>query len=132
MAYKNLVTVNRTALPQPKPEGGYIGLTADVVDTARNVNATLVGGVVRYDVAKVEMTWNYLTAEQWSNILKLFNPTYGGSFTNPVEFYNQTTATWETRTMYVSDRTSGGVFLCDKDTGEPLGWKNPHLSLIEV
>lgn len=129
MAYKNLITIAGIALPQPSD---YTGRTADVVDTARNVQAVMVGAVLRYDVAKVEASWRYLTAEQWATILKLFNPTYGGSFTNQVEFYNQTTATWETRTMYVGDRTSGGAFMCDKDTGQVLGWKGPKLSLIEV
>ena len=129
MAYQNLITIAGVALPQPSK---YVGLTADVVDTARNVQGVMVGGVVRSDVAKVEADFNYLTAAQWSTILKLFNPTYGGSFTNQVTFFNQTTADWETREMYVGDRTTSGAFLCDPSTGAVTGWKSPHLSLIEV
>ena len=129
MAYQNLITIAGVEIPQPSK---YVGLTADVVDTGRNVQGVLIGGVVRYDMAKIEADFNYLTAKQWSDILKLFNPTYGGSFTNQVTFFNQTTADWETREMYVGDRTTSGAFMTNHVTGAVTGWKNPHLSLIEV
>lgn len=121
-----LVRVGSEDLPQPST---YIGLTADVVNSARNAKGELIATVIRADVAKVELTWNFLTPEQWSNILLLFKG--ASNFKQNVTFYNQTTAMRETRTMYVSDRTSSGVWLCDEN-GEPRGWKGCKLSLIEV
>lgn len=119
-----LVTVAGTALPEPST---YSGLTSTLVDSARNVKGYVVGSVIRSDVAKVELSWRYLTAQQWATILSLFKD----SFYNNVTFYDQTIAGWNTRKMYVSDR-SAGVFRRDPKTGEVLGFTDCSLSLVEV
>lgn len=129
MAARALVSVAGVDLPTPST---YVGVDSTVVDAARNVSAVVVGAVVRDSVAKVEMTWNYLTAAQWSQILRLFNSAYGGSFYNDVTFFNQTANTWTTRKMYVNDRTTGGAHMLDPDTGAIVGYTNAKLSLIEV
>lgn len=120
-----LVSIGGYDFPEPST---YTGTTATIVDSARNVNGRVVGSVIRNDVAKVEMTWRYLTARQWATMLTLFN----NSFYNEVRFYNQATASYTTRTMYVSDRTSSGMWRRDPKTGEVLGWTNCTLSLVEV
>lgn len=132
-----LVTVNGVALPTPST---YIGNTATIVDSARNVEGYVIGTVIRNNVAKISMTWNFLTAQEFSNMLKLFEPAYGGSFYNSVTFFNQTSAALETRTMYVSDRTSSGSFLLYNENnapssswiGLPRGYTGISLSLVEV
>lgn len=129
MAFRALVTVGGVDLPTPS---SYVGLTADLVDAGRNVQGVTVGAVVRSDVAKVEMSWKVLTPTQWSDIIKLFNPTYGGSFFQSVTFYNQSIADWETRTMYPSDRTSGGAYSVAPLTGVPTHWKECSLKLVEA
>ena len=121
---KALVTIAGTALPEPS---AYSGTTSTLVDSARNVKGFVVGSVVRNDVAKVELTWKYLTAQQWASILTLFKK----SFYNEVEFYDQTVAGWTTRSMYVSDRKAG-MFRRDSDTGEVMGYTDCSLSLVEV
>lgn len=118
-----LVSINGHNFPEPST---YSATTSTIVDSARNVAGYVVGSVVRHDVAKVEMTWKYLTAKQWSDILSLF--TY--SFYNDVRFYNQTTANYDVRTMYVSDRTAG-MWRRHPDTGAIMGWTNCSLSLVE-
>ena len=65
-----LVTVNGVELPEPS---SYDGTTSTIVDSGRNVQGKVVGAVVRPDVAKVSMSWNYLTARQWADILS-FSP----------------------------------------------------------
>lgn len=124
MAFAALVSIGGFDFPEPS---GYNATTATIVDSARNVNGRVVGAVVRSDVAKVELSWKYLTVRQWASILSLF----ADSFYNDVRFFNQTTGTYVTRTMYVSDRNAS-VFRRDPVTGEILGWVNPSLSLIEV
>ena len=121
---KALVTIAGTALPEPS---SYSGTTSTLVDSARNVKGYVVGSVVRSDVAKVELSWRYLTAEQWASILSLFKK----NFYNNVEFYDQTIAGWTTRNMYVSDR-SAGMFRRNPETGDVMGYTDAKLSLVEV
>lgn len=122
-----LVTIDGVAIPDPSE---YNATTSTVVDSARNVEGVMIGSVIRDDIAKIELTWKFITAEDWSKILRLFTQKYGGKFIAPVDFYNQVTNDWETRQMYVSDRTSS-VFL-RREGGGIRGYVGPRLALIEV
>lgn len=119
-----LVTVAGYELPEPSE---YSASTSTLVDSARNVSGYVIGAVIRSDVAKVELKWRYLTAVQWANILKLFT----NNFYNYVTFYNQSTASYTTREMYVSDR-SAGMWRRHPSTGAVMGWTDCSLSLVEV
>lgn len=119
-----LVSVGGFAFPEPS---SYSAVTSTIVDSARNVSGYLVGSVIRHDVAKVELTWKYLTASQWATILQLFT----ASFYQSVRFYNQAKAGYDTRKMYVSDRNAG-MWRRDPKTGAIMGWTNCTLSLIEI
>ena len=119
-----LVSIGGFEFPEPST---YNAVTSTIVDSARNVSGYVVGAIVRNDVAKVEMSWKYLTAQQWADILSLFT----GSFYNEVRFFNQATASYTTRTMYVSDRNAG-MWRRHPRTGEVMGWLDCQLSLVEV
>lgn len=119
-----LVTVAGYELPEPSE---YSANTATLVDSARNVSGYVIGAVIRNDVAKVELKWRYLTAVQWANILSKFTD----NFYNEVTFYNQATADYTTREMYVGDR-SAGMWRRHPETGEVMGWTDCALSLVEV
>ena len=124
MASQALVSIGGFDFPEPS---SYTATTSTIVDSARNVNGYVVGAIVRSDVAKVELSWKYLTVRQWASILSLFS----SSFYNDVKFFNQTTGAYTTRTMYVSDRNAS-MFRRNPVTGEVMGWLNPSLSLVEV
>ena len=128
MAFRALVTVGEYAFPEPS---AYSGNTSTLVDSARNTQGVVVGAVIRDDVGKVEMSWNYLTVEQWANILKCFSIARGGNFYNSVTFFCQDIGDWTTRQMYVSDRKAD-MFRRDPKTGEVLGYTGCSLSLVEV
>ena len=119
-----LVTIGGYDLPEPS---SYSAITSTIVDSGRNVEGKVVGSVVRSDVAKIELSWKYLTAQQWADILSLF--TY--SFYNDVRFINQATNNYDVRTMYVSDRNAG-MWRRHPETGEVMGYTNCSLSLVEV
>lgn len=119
-----LVTVAGYELPEPST---YSANTATLVDSARNVQGYVIGSVIRNDVAKVEISWRYLTVEQWARILSLFNR----SFYNSVTFFNQSTGAYETRQMYVGDRKAG-MWRRHPVTGDVMGWTECKLSLVEV
>lgn len=128
MAGRALVAVGGFAFPEPAT---YKGNTSTLVDSARNVQGKMVGSVIRDDVGKVELSWKYLTIEQWSSILKCFRQASGGKFINNVTFFCEDLADWTTRQMYVSDRNAE-MFRRDPETGAVLGWTNCSLSLVEV
>ena len=120
----DLVMVAGIALPEPS---GYSANTSTLVDSGRNVEGFVIGSVIRHDVAKVELKWRYLTAQQWASVLSLFSE----NFYNDVTFFNQTTAAYETRQMYVSDRKAG-MWRRHPVSGDVMGWTECSLSLVEV
>lgn len=122
-----LITVAGTPLPEPSK---FSGITATIVDSGRNANGYMIGAVIRNDVGKISCSWNYLKAQDWANILSLFSPARGGSFSNQVTFYCQDTNSWITREMYVSDRKAD-IFKRNPD-GSINGFIDVSLSLIEV
>lgn len=119
-----LITIGGYELPEPS---SYSAVTSTIVDSARNVQGKVVGAVVRSDLAKIEVSWKYLSVEQWARILSLFT----SGFYNDVRFFNQATGNYTVRTMYVSDRNAG-MWRRHPDTGEIMGWTNCSLSLVEV
>lgn len=123
-----LVTVAGTPLPEPAT---YDANTATIVDSARNASGVMIGAVIRDDVAKVSLTWRFLTVAEWAAVNKLFSERDGGAFINSVTFLDQTAGTYKTRQMYISDRKAG-AFVRSQVTGEIKGWKDCSLSLIEV
>ena len=140
----NLVTINPLVLGAegfvvPTPSD-YIGNTATIVDSARNTDGYMIGTVIRNGVAKIQMKWNFITADDWAAMLKQFEPDCGGAFVRSVTFFNQTSAQLETRDMYVGDRTSSGSFLLYNaentpdaaHIGLPRGYLGAQFSLIEV
>lgn len=120
-----LVTTENFEFPEPST---YDATTSTIVDSARNTAGYVVGSVVREDVAKVEMTWRYLPANKWAEILSLFK---NGNFYRNVTFYDQSTASYVTRLMYVSDRTAG-MWRRHPNTGDIMGWTNCRIALVEV
>lgn len=130
---KHLVYVGGVALPEPS---SYDSNTATIVDAARNLQGYEAGAVIRHNVAKVSLMWRFLTPSQWASILAIFN----NSFYNQVEFYDQATGNWVTKTMYVGDR-SASMFRRNPDithSTDPLqdypvvGWRDCKLALVEV
>lgn len=122
-----MVSIGSFAFPEPST---YSATTSTIVDSGRNVEGYVIGAVIRDDVAKISMTWNYISAQDWANILAQFSPTRGGSFYNDVTFYLQDTNSWVTRQMYVNDRQAD-VFLRDK-AGNIRGYTGATLALIQV
>ena len=128
MAFKALVSVGGYDFPEPS---AYSGNTSTLVDSGRNVEGKMVGSVIRDDVSKIEISWKYLTVEQWARIQQCFRQSSGGKFINEVTFFDQSVGDWVTKPMYVNDRKAN-LFKRDPNTGKVAGWIDPSLSLIEV
>ena len=128
MAFRALVSVGGYDFPEPST---YNGNTSTLVDSARNVQGKMVGSVIRDDIAKIEISWRYLTVEQWARIQQCFRQSSGGRFINNVTFFDQSVGGWVTKEMYVSDRKSG-MFRRDPENGDVLGWTDCSLSLVQI
>ena len=126
MAGKALVIVEDYSFPEPS---SYSANTSTLVDSGRNVKGEMVGSVIREDVAKIEISWRYLTVEQWARILQCFKGQ--DRFINLVEFFDQSVGGWRKAKMYISDRKAG-MWRRSPTTGEILGWTDCSLSLIQV
>lgn len=122
-----LITIAGTPILDPWE---YNATTSTIVDSARNAQGVMIGSVIRNAVSKVEGTYQYISAEEWAKIQKLFEPEYGGNFVNPVTFYNQIINDWETKDMYISDRTAK-IFLRRKD-GSIRGYQSARIALIQI
>lgn len=119
-----LITVDGVAWPEPSE---YSANTSTIVDSGRNVQGKVVGSVVRSGVSKIEVKWRYLTAQQWASVIGPFDTNFYVS----VRFFDQSSAGYVTKQMYVSDRKSG-MWRRDPGTGEVMGWTGCSLSLVEV
>lgn len=128
MAFRALVSVGGYDFPEPS---AYSGNTSTLVDSARNAEGRMIGAVVRDDVGKIEISWRYLTVEQWARIQKCFRMSSGGKFINLVTFFDQSVGGWVTKEMYVSDRKAG-MWRRHPESGDVLGWTDCSLNLIEV
>ena len=123
----------------------YSGLSTTVVDSARNTKAQVVGQVVATDIAKVELYWNFLTVQQYSNIAKLFEPKHGGHFFVPVSYFDEVTGEFEgdvtvspntttnkIRLMYPGDRKAKVARIRLDNSGKPVGYEGVSLNLIDT
>lgn len=126
MAFKALVSVGGYDFPEPS---SYNCITSTLVNTGRNVEGFMVGSVIRDDVSKIELSWKYLTVEQWAKIQQCFKGE--DKFVNWVDFFEPTLGDWTSKKMYVSDR-SANIFRRDPVIGDIIGWVDVKLSLIEV
>lgn len=122
-----MVSIDNYAFPEPST---YNSQTSTIVDSGRNAKGQMIGSVIREDIAKISLTWKFISVQDWANLLAKFSTAQGGSFINPVTFFLQDTGTWVTRYMYVSDRKAN-VYLRDAQ-GNIKGYTNVSLNLIEV
>lgn len=119
------IRINGNAYPQPRR--GLELMTATLVDSARNANGVVVGQVIGREQQKINnVEWGYLTAAQWSAILKEFE-----SFYVTVSYPDMVNNCWTTRKMYPGDRTATPFHL-DENTGLPLDYINCKVNLIDV
>lgn len=127
----NLVKINDSYgtynFPTPST---YNAITSTLVDGARNIDGEFVG-TAKIELAKIEMSWRYLSATDWSNMLKQFSKSNNGFFVRTVIFLDQLTNTYQTKKMYVSDRKAGG-FKYDETTGTIQGYTECSLSLVDT
>ena len=120
----SVIYINDVAVPCPKR--GLEIMVATLVDSARNVNGTVVGQKIGRDQYKLNsLVWPWLSAEQWSSILKLFD-----NFYVTVRFPDPVNNAWKTMKMYPGDRSAEPYWIDDK--GLPTYYTNCKVNIIDV
>jgi len=107
------------------------GLVATLVSEARNASGVFTGQRIGRDQHKLDnLCWNYLTADEWSEILNEFND----SFTFTLEFFDPVRKDFRTITAYPSDRTFdypvGAHFY--NDDGSPKCFFNCKVNFVDT
>lgn len=121
----------------------YDGSSSTILDSARNSNAVVVGEVIQEGIAKIEMTWNFLTIAEYSALAKLFDSAYGGSFFNYVSYFDVVLGDFEStntgtptlathKIFYPSDRKAKFAHIKLDSDGKPIGYEKVSLHLIDT
>lgn len=118
------IAINGVELPPPKR--GITPIVTTVVDSGRNANGTVVGQRVGRDQYKLDgLEWPWLTAAQWSTILRLLK-----NFFVYVTFYDPVTNGQKTLKMYPGDRSAEPYWI--DENGKPTHYRNCKVNLIDV
>lgn len=118
------IAINGVELPPPKR--GITPIVTTVVDSGRNANGTVVGQKVGRDQYKLDgLEWPWLTAAQWSTILKLLK-----NFFVYVTFYDPVSNGQKTLKMYPGDRSAEPYWI--DGNGKPTYYRNCKFNLIDV
>ncbi len=119
------IYINNVAFPYPDRESGLQQIST-IVDSARTADGVMRGERVGRDMGKIELTWNVLTPEVWSQMLQQFN-----GFTFSVRYIDMVSNDWVTRTFYVGDR-SARPFMVDPETNKPKYYLDCKANIIDV
>ena len=119
-----------TYLPTPST---YKMTSSTLVDSGRNVKGVFIGSVIRAGVRKIEMSWNFLSQAQFTTIASFFDT----NFMFECYYYDTITGTYQTKTMYVSDRPSDTAHIKVEINSSGVitdvkGYEGTAISLIEV
>jgi hypothetical protein len=127
--------INGEAVPTPKR--GVSHVVSTIVNSGRNVNGIVVGQRLGVDQFKLDnLEWPWLSAAEWSRILKLLNTNYAGTnnnYTNmavDVSFYDPVTNAKRTLKMYPGDRSAEPYWI--DANGHPTYYRNCKVNLIDT
>lgn len=142
VAIYNEYTSSWVNLPTPSD---YTGSATTIVNSARNASGQVIADVVRSNIAKVELHWNYLTKAQFAMIAQLFEEEYHGSFINAVSFFDvvkgdfdgsistaPNASTNRCRMFYPNDRKVDFAKMKLDANNMPVGYVNVSLNLIDT
>jgi hypothetical protein len=123
-----VLTVNGMVYPTPT---AYTPTVSTFVDAGRDVKGVVVGQIVRYDVIAISASWSVLPADLAATMLQCWEKAYNGKFYSQVRFLLPETNAYDTRKMYIADR-SMQTFMIDPNTGKALAYKDVTFEMVEV
>lgn len=123
--------INALALPTPSYSSAKQTVSTLVNSGRSAYNGQLYAQRVGdRDLAKIEITWKYLTATQWSDVLSKIESGEEGFYVY-IKYFDMKANTWKIRQFYPSDRTAT-PFTIDHDTKEILSWLDCAVSFVDT
>ena len=120
----SFIEINGKQFPSPGLFPNLVVTTA--VDAGRNANNKVVGQKIGRDNYKIDnLTWPYLDADTWSDMLKEFD-----KYFVTIRFWDMVNNEWRTLTMYPGDRTAD-PYITNKN-GKPLYYTNCKVNVIDA
>lgn len=123
-------TAEGILLPTPMLGSGNT-IVATNVDGSRNESGNFIGQVVGNDKLKIEMSFAYMTPEQFQEFLTIWDREQGGKFVNDFIVFDPRVNDFVTKKMYVGDR-NGRPCMLNPTTFRPKYWTDIKANLIEV
>ena len=124
-------TASGIEIPAPAFDSGQTTIST-LVNAGRNANGKFVGQVIGGDKLKIEMNWSVLSPTEFRDLLKIWDRSQGGRFTNTFTVYDPRTMSYRYIEMYVGDRSGTPIMVADPGSGHPRYWTNIQANLIEV
>lgn len=117
-----MLKINNVAIPTPsKYTYNRLNVTKN---SERNANGDLVTEFIA-SKRKVEVTWDYLTQDEWKDLLAKISGASNFFFT--FEYFDGEDGALKTGTFYAGDRRSEAI---DYQGGE-IRWRNLSISFVE-
>ena len=129
---KNDAQNNANALPLPAPSYSSAKQTAStMVNSGRSSDGVVYAQrVLDRDLAKIEITWKYLTASQWSGILSKIL-TGSENFYVWIRYFDMQAGAFKCRQFYPGDRTAT-PFRLNQTTKEVMSWLDCTVNFIDT
>lgn len=119
------IYINGMAFPYPDKDSGLQTIST-LVSSARGADGVMRGEKIGRDQSKIELTWNVLTPEVWSKMLKQFV-----NFYFEMRYIDMLTNDWKTRKFYVGDR-SARPYMIDPTTNRPKFYVQCKVNVVDV
>ena len=129
---KNDARNNANALLLPAPSYSSAKQTAStMVNSGRSSDGVVYAQrVLDRDLTKIEITWKYLTASQWSAILsKILTGT--DNFYVWIKYFDMQAGAFKCRQFYPGDRTAT-PFRLNQTTKEVMSWLDCTVNFIDT
>lgn len=115
-------------IPNPEQDSAK-NLIATLVNAGRNANAVVVAQKLGRDQEKTEMSWKYLTRNEWETLLRFWDKNFYFNFT----YYSRIQGQKITRKFYIGDRSDRPYPIgLDMKTGQPLGYLDCVANVIDT
>lgn len=97
-----------------------------LVNSARNANAIVTAQKIGRDQEKTEMSWNFLTKEEWEELLRFWDRNFFFNFT----YYSRVEGVKITRKFYIGDREDT-PFQVDEN-GIPTAYRDCTANVVDT